>query len=103
MISITVAVWIAAAVLVAFIIGWFGGSHTSGKQSRLITENYQSLTGSYAKLQEDKSKLHAEIDELRSLVFSLQSQLDVYKREVDDLSAKLAMMRHDANNQNIDG
>jgi len=89
--------YIAAAVIFVFLVGWVGGSHTATRQTRFLSDSYNKLSDSNMQFQTENRKLKAEIDELRGLIFSLQSQLDSYKREVDDLSARLVIMRRDAN------
>jgi hypothetical protein len=68
---------------VMLLLAWVGGNHTAARQNRLVAESHAILSG-------ENSKLRLEIDELKALVFSLQSQLNVYKDEVARLSADLA-------------
>ena len=86
-------IWYGLIIALFFLVAWVGGSHTGMRQCRGLNQAHTVLVT-------ENSKLKQEIDELRALIVSLQSQVDVFQREVDDLSAKLAMMRRDANNQN---
>jgi|GEM_PF-6335454 len=89
-------VWYGLLIALFFLVAWIGGNHTGMRQCRGLNESHTVLV-------QENSTLKREIDELRGLIFSLQSQLDVYKREVDDLSAKLTMLRRDADNQSTSG
>lgn len=68
---------------------WVGGSHTEMKQTRVLSEAHSVLII-------ENGKLKNEIDELRSLIYSLQSRLEVALLEVSKLSADLAAIRNES-------
>lgn len=82
MTEITVGLIIA----LLFAIAWVGGSHTGMRQCRQVSQAHVALV-------DENAKLKREIEELRSLIFSLQSQLELYKKQVDALSAEVAINR----------
>jgi len=88
-------IWLGLFIAISFLIGWVGGSHTSMRQTRFMAESYHELTAGNLELRDENSKLKNEIAELRALVYSLQSQLMIYEKRVDQLSAQVAVERRE--------
>jgi cell division protein FtsB len=69
-----------------FLLSWVGGSYLAACQTR-------SLAHSHDLLATENGKLRIEIDELKGLVFRLQSEIEAYRLEIARLSADLDALK----------
>ena len=83
------------AIGTVFLLAWIGGSHTGMRQNRILGQTQTELLT-------ENGKLRLEIEELKSMIFGLQRQVEDYQRQVDNLSAQIAIIRRDPN-QNFTG
>lgn len=97
--------WESLFFIALIFIAWIGGSHSGMKQSRILSEAYQTAVTHNSKLRELREQRDLEFMKLQNRVYQLENELENYKikytAEINDLSSKVVWLREQLGSKDI--